>query len=520
MARFLAGVLIPLAIGLAVAAVAAAEEPVEARITYVTTTTVYVDAGTEAGLRTGDVVKVFQEGLFVTALEVTAVSSKRAACRRADPSVALEVGNAIRFRPAPPEETAAPSLSSGGSSRSGRGSGWLRQHGFRGRIGLRTIGLVDDSGLDGGYTEPAIDARVVGTLSRTVSVSIDARARRTYRPGENVSRTRIYRLNGAWTQGPTGPQVVLGRQFSGSLASISVFDGVLGRYRGMRWSAGLFAGSQPDPITYGFSNVLREYGAFAEWTEHPDGGVRWRLTLAAVGSYHEGTINREYLALQARWTGRRFMASAIQEVDLNRGWKADVGEDPVTLTSSYASARFSLNRMWAIDGGVDTRRTVRQYRDLVTPETEFDDSYRQGYWGGFAFRPAARVRLSASARRSTGGSAGTADSFTGVASAGLASLRGLDARVRGTFYRNDSADGRLVSLGVAADALSRLRVGADLGRRTETIRITGAADDIDWFSVDLDFPLTRAWLLLASSEWTRVNREKTTQYYASAVYRF
>ena len=50
--------------------------------------------------------------------------------------------------------------------------------------------VYDDSGLNGGYTEPAIDARVLGTLSRTVSVSIDARARRTYRPGEDVSRTR------------------------------------------------------------------------------------------------------------------------------------------------------------------------------------------------------------------------------------------------------------------------------------------------------------------------------------------
>ena len=42
--------------------------PEEARITYVTATTVYLDAGSAAGVRKGDVVKVFRDGEFVTAL--------------------------------------------------------------------------------------------------------------------------------------------------------------------------------------------------------------------------------------------------------------------------------------------------------------------------------------------------------------------------------------------------------------------------------------------------------------------
>jgi hypothetical protein len=361
---------------------------------------------------------------------------------------------------------------------------------------------------------------VDGRLHPSLRFSVDARARRTYRPGEDTSRTRVYRLLGAWERGPLGPAVVVGRQFSTSLASISVFDGILGEWRGQRWAAGAFGGSQPDPIDYGFSTDIREYGAYAEWTEHPDGGVRWRLTLAGIGSYVDGEIDREYLAFQARWIGRRVVASVIQEVDFNRGWKRDVGEDAVSPTSTFATARIRLGTAWSVHGGLDTRRNVRLYRDRVTPETEFDDSYRQGYWGGVEVRPTSRTRLGASARRSTGGTAGTADAVTGRAAAVVSRLRNLDAGLRATFYRNESYDGRLVSAALSADVTSRVRTGGSFGRRTEEHRITGSSDDVDWIAIEADWTLSRAWLLLGSAEWSNGDRERTTQYHASAIYRF
>ena len=95
---------------------ARAVDPAEAAITYVTTSTVYVDAGTGAGLAKGDVVKVFRDGVFVTALEVTAISTKRAACRRADPTVELVVGDRIRFHPAAPRTEEAAEEGIGPSS--------------------------------------------------------------------------------------------------------------------------------------------------------------------------------------------------------------------------------------------------------------------------------------------------------------------------------------------------------------------------------------------------------------------
>ncbi|MCA9750926.1 MAG: hypothetical protein KC591_01950, partial [Gemmatimonadetes bacterium] len=488
-----------------------------ARITYVTPSTIYVDAGTDAGVRLGDVVKVFRDGVFLTALEVTAVSSKRTSCTRTD-DVELKVGDVVTFRSIP-DPKPAPRTENRRRGGPKRDDGWLRRHGVRGRLGLRVIGLVDDSEFGRGYTEPAVDARLDSDLHPDVHLTVDARARRTYLPGEDRSRSRVYRLQAAWQPDSAAVRAVVGRQFSGSLSTINVFDGVLAEYRRPRWGAGAFYGTQPDPISYGLSSHIREHGAYFELLEDPAGGIRWRLTASAIGSYHDSVIDREYLALQARWTGPRLFVSALQEFDLNRGWKAKAGEPAVTLTSLFASARYRFTERWSADLGVDTRRSVRLFRDLETPETTFDDEYRQGVWTGVTFRPASRSRLGLSGRRSTGGSAGTAESVTALASAGMRRLGNLDGRIRSTLYRNDDLEGRLASLSASSNVTARLRLGATYGQRHEH-RIAADTDkDLNWKSVDLDYVISRSWILISSVEITNGDTERDTQYHASAIWR-
>ena len=99
-------------------------------------------------------------------------------------------------------------------------------------------------------------------------------------------------------------------------------------------------------------------------------------------------------------------------------------------------------------------------------------------------------------------------------------LRDADGRVRATFYRNDQSDGRLVSLAVSSNVVNRVRFGLGVGRRTEELRATGRRDDLDWISTDVDVVLTGGWLLLASSEWSGGDSERTTQYHVSAIHRF
>ncbi len=509
-------VALALAVLLATAVPSRAAETVRAAVSYVTTTTVYVDAGTEAGLAKGEVVEVRREGLLVTWLEVTALSSKRASCRRVEPDAEIRVGDAVTFRPVragEPVVDEAPKPEA--KPRTSR-----RDRPLRGRIDVRYLGLVDGSSLDRGYSEPGVDVRADGRVAGEWRVSVDARARRTYRPDEDTGRTRVYRLLAEYGRPTGGAHAALGRQVSTSLSSVGVFDGVMAEWRGERWGTGGFFGYQPDPRSFGTSTDIREHGV---WIERGGSGGRaglWRLTLAAVGSYAGSTIDREYFALQGRMSGGKLEAFAVQEVDLARGWKRKAGEDAVTATSALVNARWRFADKWSVDGGADTRRNVRLYRNLVTPETDFDDAYRNGYWSGLEYRPARRASVAADFRRAGGGSSGGTNAYTLRGRAGTARFRSLTGSTRTTRYTSDRTDGWLLSGTVGMNVTNRAHVGASLGERREHAAATGADTRLTWVSLDTDVAVGRSWLVLASVERSRGAAEKTTQIHASAGWRF
>jgi hypothetical protein len=499
---------------------AGAEAAREAHVTYVTSSTIYVDAGKADGLLEGAQVEVRRQGQVIARLVVVSTASHRSACRVADGSgsVVFEVGDSISFQPAAPAAT--PAVVDEPLLRQSRRTGWLRRNGVQGRIAVRFIGLADDMRQNGGYSEPALDARVNAALTPSVRLSVDMRARHTYRAEESVDRTRVYRLLGEWGRPALGPRLVVGRQVASSFASVSLFDGALAEWRSHRWSTGAFTGTQPDPVHYGFSTQTREHGAYIEWREHPSGGSRWQLTMAGIGSYENATVSREYLALQGRVTTRRLYAYVIQEIDFNRSWKAAMGEPRLSLTSILAQARVRLNEVWSVDAGFDNRRNVRLYRDRTTPETEFDDSYRQGMWMGVGARVAARTHVGLRARRAGGGSIGEASSMTATLSSDVPRLTALRLRARGTLYRNAPSQGWLASVSPSFDLTSRIRAGVTFGRRFEEGRLTDRRDQLDWFSTEFDLSLSYAWVWAGAAEWSNGTNERNTQYTSSLVYRF
>jgi hypothetical protein len=503
--------------GLLLCAAARAEE--EARtaiVTYVTTSTVYVDLGSEGGVRPGDVGEIRRGGTSTTRVEVTAVSSKRAVCRRSDPDVEVLLGDVVRFAGAGERvvEAPAPAPTSPPVLRRHRARPW------RGRVDIQYLGLIDDSSFDRGYSEPGLGLRLDGAVGHGVRLSADMRARRTYRASEDEGRTRVYRLFGDWSRSEHGPRVALGRQISTSIASVSIFDGLLAEWRGHRWSGGAFSGTQPDPESWGYSSDIREHGVWVERGGAPGEDRRWVATLAAIGSYAGSTIDREYLALQGRWASPRVDAYGVQELDVNRGWKSDAGESAVSFTSALVSARWRVSERWSVDGGSDSRRQIRLYADRVTPETEFDDDYRSGHWGGVEFRPVRHALIGASARRSTGGSAGAANSVTLRGGGDVPRWRDLSARARATRYESDAVEGWLLSSGVSGELAWRVRAGAEIGLREETVPASGAEDSVTWFSLDADVPLGGGWFLLATAERSHGDREQVTQLHGSAVWRF
>jgi hypothetical protein len=500
--------------------------PREARVTYLIGASIYIDAGRDDGLAEGQVVEIVRGAEVVATLRVTFLSSHSAVCARESGEAPLSVGDAARFVPGvvpspsvvTPTPPAAPAIEEAPAA----------PLGVRGRIGVRWLAVRSREPGGEKFSQPSLDLYLDGSQvgGAPIDFTVDVRSRRTYRTLEssgttNEGLTSVYRLSAAWQEAGSPWRVSAGRQFSPSLASISIFDGVMAEYQGARWGAGLFTGTQPVDGSLGYSGEIHEHGGFLQWRNAPGAARRWSLTTGAIGSYQQGDVNREFAYGQASWSDRRLSIWLTEEADLNRGWKKEMEGSSVSLTSTLFNLRWRASGSWTLSAGYDNRRNVRLFRDRITPVTEFDDEYRTGAWAGASARFLGKLSAGFDLRSSTGGSAGGADGYSVFLGAGPMSRAGIDVRTRSTRYTNDRVEGWLHSLSLGASLGARWHAEITGGVRDETDLTPAAMDTrLTWYGLDADVAIGRHVFLGLSVEHDQGELENSDQGWLSLSYRF
>ncbi len=503
----------------------------QAEITYLTAETVYISAGRNQGLEQGDIIEVLRASEIIATLQVTGISSRRASTRRLSGELPLAIGDLVRFVPRQRKAASidlAPIAEHLDKSRPGRSWRSLRQWGLRGRVGLRYLAVKDRSGRANNFNQPALDLKLSGVNlgGSGIALTIDMRTRRTYRrhgdgSSESESHQRLYRFAASWGLKRVPLRFTVGRQYAPAFANVSVFDGILAQWNREKWSVGVFSGLQPGALDFRFASDVHEHGVYFQRRGGSASTTRWSVTTGAVGSYERGEINREFLFLQGRYFVDRFSAYLIQEIDYNRGWRKAAEGSNFSRTSSYLSLRYRISEQLMLNAGYDNRRHLRTFRDFETPETEFDDRFRQGIWGGVSWRFLGRFRLGLNSRMNRGGGAGDSEAFTLTFSARRLTPLRLSVRTRSTSYSNPRNEGWLHSASIGAQLTHRLHLAFGGGIRSEaSIASAFGSNDVVWYGFDLDLNLSRRWYWLGSFERTDSDDEGNDQIYTSLVYRF
>jgi hypothetical protein len=480
-----------------------------ARVVYLAGGTAYVDAGTAQGLREGDTLRVLRAGAYVAGLLARYVSARRAACDTLPGGAPLRLGDEASFRPHAAAETEAPAAPAdlGAAIDSvtpveTRPAGTAARR-VRGRIGARFLG-VHSAGNDD-LSQPGADLRLdaMNLAGGRADLAADVRTHRArfgHAAGPPTSHSRVYRLSASIHDPPGRTRLTLGRQSASTLANISLFDGALAQYAAAGWRAGVFAGSQPDPVTLGFSTRVVEGGGFVELHQSAPSSRRWSVAVGGVTSYEGGQVSRDFVFVQGGIIDDRVALAVTQELDVNTGWKLDAGEPAIAPTSTYVSAQARLRRSLAVRAGYDNRRAVRLHRDRLTPETEFDDSYRQGAWTGVSLELGAHARLDGEARlHRRPGDDGHA--FTLAAEGRRLTRLHAAPRLRVSTFESNQTRSRIQAIGLAVDPTAWSHVDVSGGTRF-TSDDGGPEERTPWQSMDLELALPGRWFLSVSTEWT------------------
>jgi hypothetical protein len=536
-----AALVAPAAAAQAVQAGAAAATPLPdslsgaTAVTYVSGQSVYISAGSRDGLWHGSRVVVLRSGAVIAELKVHYLSSHSAACDVATASTAVNIYDSVRYSKLPADSVKVAQARASGAPPPSR----LKDLGIRGRIGVTYQLVAGRDSATGKISQPGLELSLFGAAvgGSPIFFALDTRSRRTYTVLPDGTTTsddalRVYQAAVTWVDAGSGAHVTMGRQYVSALSSVSLFDGATAEIVKQHWSFGAFGGSQPDPLTMGYSSRIRQYGGYVQVHQAPisplsanGGGAQWAFTVGGIGSYDAGALNREFLFAQAFFSSRRFTLYATQEVDYNRGWKAAMGLPTLAPTSTFATAQLQVTDFVSLYGGFDNRRNVILYRDFVSPETSFDDRFREGVWGGISIAPMHALHIGGDARQSLGGPYGPASSYTGWIATNFAMQGTL--RLRTTKYTSTTMDGWLYAGNVGFSPVWRLRLELNGGLRQEhdprlvpTDSTTVPQNMVRWFGLDADVGLSRSWYLLISAMRTTGGLESNDQLYASLSYRF
>lgn len=512
---------------------AAEAQPAWTRVTYISGASVYVEAGTTLGVREGTRLEVVRGDLVVAELLAQYVSSSRASCTIVRADSEPVVGDSVRFNP----PVTAPTIIAARDSAVAAATTAARKSSapggrIRGRIGVRYLMLDQGAGAAGTFAQPGADIRLEGEQigGGPIGLIIDVRTQRSLFAGTTDDSTRppvttlsqVYQAALHWNAPGSRTHFSVGRQYPVALSTIGMFDGIAIDVDRDRWSVGALAGNDPEPVSLGLSQLTRRYGGYVQLHNTPTHMPLWTFTVGGVGAYDRGQIDREFAYVRATFTSPRFSLFAAQELDVNRGWKSALEGSSTTPTSTFAIAQLTLADWLTLNGGADNRRNVRLYRDYINPESAFDDAFRQGVWGGASLALLGHFRLSSDVRRTSGGTAGDAQSVTSSASVLRISPLQLGLHARHTAYTGIDNRGTLQSASFEMNPWGVARLEWTMGRRESAFGGVGSVPSrIEWTGLDADIVIGRSlYFMLSASREQSATGERTLQSFATLSYRF
>lgn len=445
---------------LLLAATAGAQTAVSVR--YRSAETVYLDAGSAAGLAVGDRLEVLRGNAVAGVVEVIYTAERSASCRVISETTPIATGDRVRKvgsaaplpRNDPPPARAATAFAPAPRTMS-----------------LSGTATVDVEASNGQGDDAIETTRAVGRLNfrlRDIAglplhFRMRLRAAEENRDGAlpsflpaNESRNRFYQLELQW-EPPSGRYAVhAGRLGANPFLGTGYLDGVMARVRVLRGiDVGGFAGLRPDLEELTFSGDRTKAGLFTRFGPGDSPQRDWDVTLVAGSEALDGGETRTFVSADARYDAGG-VAAFFGHMELGSNEESAAADDYAYLSPKSSIALTALARVTS-DG-----RLVASYERLESRDTGEVKSFeqrlaeftRQGARVSYEHGSAARFHAAIGGGVRTGENFVTAgglpadagETFSAHASVGHGNLFGIGLALQASAFRSDQIDGGFASL--------------------------------------------------------------------------
>ena len=372
---------------------------INAAVTYVTPGTVYLNAGTVAGLQSGDTLTLVHAGTSSGRLVVNAVSSTTAAATLISTSVSAAIGDTAwvvkTVESSPPVQTSSPQQATRVKKPAST------ENIVTGRVGIQYAGAgVLLSKMD--FSQPAVLLRlgIDRLFGSDITFTMYGRTYydlsnqfSLYGQGSRMS-TRVYEMSFAYDNPGSSFGYTFGRLLSPFLGGLGQFDGGQVFVRSGGLSAGVAAGTQADPRTSAVTLDYQKGAVFANYAWGGDVFTRSDATIAYGQQLYKGKFDRDFLYTQASirpaQTLTFYQSSEFDLHDIIGGTRVS----RIHLSSAFATLTYAPTRWLSLNAGYDATRLIYLFESMKAfPDSLINRELQKGIRGGFTLRLPMRTML-------------------------------------------------------------------------------------------------------------------------------
>lgn len=389
-------------------------------VKYLSQNSLYIDLGSEQGLRKGDTLTVKRDRRVIGKLVVQNIARLSAACKFLSQNTPIRIGDQVEIvilmRDKVPAATPVESTKEKGvesqlarpqspKRRLRRRPVASKNNRVKGRFSMQMLSLDDQTPSNRDTYQMAFRSKlkIERFMGFPVALRVRWRSRSHHRQNLQSSeiatdewRHHFYEFGLVSNSKEANVEFGLGRVLSNRIRGLGYIDGGLFslKMNGV-WRVGVAGGTQPSLRTLAFQTAEHKFGIFLNFEKGEYGKQRVSSTAAFSGRYHKGEVSREFFYLQNTTSfGGKFSLYQTVEIDLNRNWKRDSGHASFQLSNFFLSANYYPTKFISISGSYDARKSVRVYETRSIPDSLFIEVLRQGFHAGITVRLPNRIRLS------------------------------------------------------------------------------------------------------------------------------